>query len=284
MTEVMWHSSLCSSQWSFLWHCVAPRLHPVSNPLMRIHQGRSHRWRKFSRVQGCIRTLQSPAQVTGTTNGPISQEFTQRNTNSEGGEFVFINGGTKASDQILVIRIDQTATSGLPVNTQTVLSPRISEHSIFKHTTNFFPVFFYFLDAKEKERTFFWLECSSLFPGILSPWAGQASSHQDYIRKASVQWCSLFMYSCHNFLLQCGWETVFQVWENGLSKRKKSIWIKVKQNRFPERTFRLTSTCAMTTLRQEDTAHRWQPYSYWDLWRQPSSSCSLAESSPMLCM
>lgn len=82
--------------------------------------------------------------MTGTTNGPISQEFTQRNTNSEGGEFVFINGGTKASDQILVIRIDQTATSGPPVNTQTVLSPLISEHSVFKHTANFFPVSFIF--------------------------------------------------------------------------------------------------------------------------------------------
>lgn len=81
---------------------------------------------------------------TRTTNGPISQEFTKRNKNSEGGEFVFIDGGTKASDQILVIRIDQTAISGPPANTQTLIFPQISEHSVFKHTANFFPVCFIF--------------------------------------------------------------------------------------------------------------------------------------------
>lgn len=71
------------------------------------------------------------------------RNFTQRNTNSDSGDLVFIDGGAKA-DQILVIRIDQTATSGPPVNTQTMLSPRISEHSVFKHTANFFPVCFIF--------------------------------------------------------------------------------------------------------------------------------------------
>lgn len=71
------------------------------------------------------------------------RNFTQRNANSDSGDLVFIDGGAKA-DQILVIRIDQTATSGPPVNTQTMLSPRISEHSVFKHTANFFPVCFIF--------------------------------------------------------------------------------------------------------------------------------------------
>lgn len=106
----------------------------------------------------------------------------------------------KASDQILVIRIDQIATSGPPANTQTPISPQISEHSVFKHTANFFPVFFFFYE-KEKGRTFLWLECSSPLSGILSPWAGQASSHQDYIRKASVEWHSCIravtLYSTH---------------------------------------------------------------------------------------
>lgn len=56
--------------------------------------------------------------MTKTTKGPISWEFTQRNKNSEDEEFVFIEGGAKASDQGLVVRVDQTSTCGSPASGQ----------------------------------------------------------------------------------------------------------------------------------------------------------------------